>query len=424
MLLLSDIIESYFLSRKNSVKSPDQVEYELHWEGNCVKLRDDINNRTYQPTAYSFIVTNPKPREIFASDFSTRILHHYLHERLVPLLENRLSKHTFNNRKGMGTSACQDAVISDMYEVSNGYTEDAWVIKMDLSGCFPNINQNIAFNQLEALIKEDYNGKDKDDMLYILRICVFSFPTLHSKYIGDREFQKFISPEKSIITKPLGVGAAIGHLIWQMAVTYYFNDIILWLESLGIHVNVYVDDWYFVVKNKTAFLTYVVPEMRRRLAEIGATLNEKKFYCQHVSKGCECLGIHIKKQRIYPNSRIINRAVKRAKELNKCVRVGKIERVLQTINSYLGICKNTCGYNQALKIVCTLSEDWKKYIVFNSHRCCLEALPEYSYRNRVIIKHKLYEKRRKRRAAPSGKRAAIRTVIRNGEVGRSRIKMR
>ena len=324
----------------------------------------------------------------------------------------------------MGTSACQDAVISDMYEVSDGYTEDAWVIKMDLSGCFPNINQNIAFNQLEALIKEDYNGKDKDDMLYILRICVFSFPTLHSKYIGDRELQKFISPEKSIITKPLGVGAAIGHLIWQMAVTYYFNDIILWLESLGIHVNVYVDDWYFVVKNKTAFLTYVVPEMRRRLAELGATLNEKKFYCQHVSKGCECLGIHIKKQRIYPNSRIINRAVKRAKELNKCVRVGKIERVLQTINSYLGICKNTCGYNQALKIVGTLSEDWKKYITFNSHRCCLEALPEYSYRNRVIIKHKLYEKRRKRRAAPSGKRAAIRTVIRNGEVGRSRIKMR
>ncbi len=405
-MLLQDIIASYRLARQGSVKSPDQVEYELHWEGNCIKLCDAINSRTYQHTAYSFIVTYPKPREIFASDFSTRVLHHYLHERIVPLLENRLSKHTFNNRKGMGTSACQNAVISDMCEVSNGYTEDAYIIKMDLSGCFPNINQDIAFRQLEAVIKQDYNGIDKDDMLYVLRTCVFSYPTLHAKYIGDIELRKLISPEKSITTKPLGVGAAIGHLIWQMAVTYYFNDIILWLESLGIHVNVYVDDWYFVVKNKTAFLTYVVPEMRRRLAELGATLNEKKFYCQHVSKGCECLGIHIKQQRTYPNSRIINRAVKRAKELNKCVRVGKIERVLQTINSYLGICKNTCGYNQALKIVGTLSEDWKKYIVFNSHRCCLEALPEYNYRNRVIIKYKLYEKTRKRRAAKKSKRAA------------------
>ena len=405
-MLLQDIIASYRLARQGSVKSPDQVEYELHLEGNCIKLCEAINSRTYQPTAYSFIVTYPKPREIFASDFSTRVLHHYLHERIVPLLENRLSKHTFNNRKGMGTSACQNAVISDMYEVSNGYTEDAWIIKMDLSGCFPNINQDIAFKQLEAVIKEDYNGRDKDDMLYILRTCVFSYPTLHAKYIGDIELRKLISPEKSITTKPLGIGAAIGHLIWQMAVTYYFNDIILWLESVGVHVNVYVDDWYFVIKNKTAFLTFIVPEMRRRLAKLGATLNENKFYCQHVSKGCECLGVHIKQHRVYPNERIINRAIKKAKELNKCIRIGKIEKALQTINSYLGICKNTCGYNQALKIVGTLSDEWKKFIVFNTHRCCLEARPEYNYRNRVIIKYKLYEKTRKRRVAQKSKRAA------------------
>ena len=405
-MLLQDIIASYKLARKGSVKSPDQVEYELHWEGNCIKLCEAINSRTYQPTAYSFIVTYPKPREIFASDFSTRVLHHYLHERIVPLLENKLSKHTFNNRKGMGTSACQNAVISDMYEVSNGYTEDAWIIKMDLSGCFPNINQDIAFKQLKAVINEDYHGIDKDDMLYILRTCVFSYPTLHAKYIGDIELRKLIAPEKSITTKPLGVGAAIGHLIWQMAVTYYFNDIILWLESIGVHVNVYVDDWYFVVKNKTAFLTFIVPEMRRRLAELGAMLNENKFYCQHVSKGCECLGVHIKQQRVYPNERIINRAIKKAKELNKCIRIGKIEKALQTINSYIGICKNTCGYNQALKIVGALFECWNKYIVFNTHRCCLEARPEYSYRNRIIIKNKLYEKRRKRRAAKKSKRAA------------------
>ena len=405
-MLLQDIIASYRLARQGSVKSPDQVEYELHWEGNCIKLCEAINSRTYQPTAYSFIVTYPKPREIFASDFSTRVLHHYLHERIVPLLENRLSKHTFNNRKGMGTSACQNAVISDMYEVSNGYTEDAWIIKMDLSGCFPNINQDIAFKQLEEVIKEDYYGRDKDDMLYILRTCVFSYPTMHAKYIGDIELSKLISPEKSITTKQLGIGAAIGHLIWQMAVTYYFNDIILWLESIGVHVNVYVDDWYFVVKNKTAFLTFIVPKMRMRLAKLGATLNENKFYCQHVSKGCECLGVHIKQQRVYPNERIINRAIKKAKELNKCIRIGKIENALQTINSYLGICKNTCGYNQALKIVGTLSDRWNKYIVFNTHRCCLEARPEYNYRNRVIIKYKLYEKTRKRRVAQKDKRAA------------------
>ena len=118
------------------------------------------------------------------------------------------------------------------------------------------------------------------------------------------------------------------------------------------------------------------------------------------------MGVHIKQQRVYPNERIINRAVKKAKELNKCIRIGKIEKALQTINSYLGICKNTCGYNQALKIAGTLSTCWNKYIVFNTNRCCLEARPEYNYRNRVIIKYELYEKTRKRRAAKKSKRAA------------------
>ena len=45
-------------------------------------------------------------------------------------------------------------------------------------------------------------------------------------------------------------------------------------------------------------------------------------------------------------------------------------------------------------------------MVFNTHRCCLEARHKYNYRNRVIIKYKLYEKTRKRRSAQKGKRAA------------------
>ena len=129
---------------------------------------DAINNRTYQPTAYSFIVTDPKPREIFASDFSTRILHHYIHERLVPMIDKRLSKHTFNNRKGMGTSACQDAVISDMYEVSNGYTEDSMLVFNENKDYLKsvssldeienrNFEKNVTFSKPEFCKKLDIN---------------------------------------------------------------------------------------------------------------------------------------------------------------------------------------------------------------------------------------------------------------------------
>lgn len=75
------------------------------------------------------------------------------------------------------------------------------------------------------------------------------------------------------------------------------------------------------------------------LAELGASLNENKFYCQHVSKGCECLGVHIKRDRVYPNTKIVRRGKEKARSFNRCVRESKTDSLLASLNSYLGICK-------------------------------------------------------------------------------------
>lgn len=393
---LEDIVEAYFSARKNKRRSPDQAEFELHWEMNCLKLCDDVNNRHVRPTAYTFVVDYPKPREVFASDMATRILHHYLDMRLRPLLEARMTDHTFNNRKGMGTNACQNAVISDIYEVSEGFTQDAWIIKLDMSGCFPNINQDIAYRQIEEVVLNDYHGADKDDVIYILQVCIFSYPTFHCYRKSPLGKWKSISKEKSLFSKPLGTGGAIGHLIWQNAVNYYFHEIDEWIIGMGIRYERYVDDMYFVVNNKTAFVSYVIPKLRVMLSELGARLNENKFYCQHYTKGCECLGIHIKMDRIYPNRRVVNRAVLKAKQFNRCIRVNKIDTLLASINSYLGICKNTNGFNQAMEIIRVLSPKWFEFVDLDRRRVCLVAKEEYKFNNRLI--RDFYEKRRKERA--------------------------
>lgn len=389
MITTENITEAYMAARRNKRKSADQVEFELHWEANCLRLYNDVVNRCVQPTAYTFVTDYPKPREVFASDMSTRILHHYIDLRLRPLLEKRLSPHTFNNRVGMGQNACQNALISDIYEVTQGFTRDAWIIKVDLSGCFPNIRQEVAYRQLEEVIVEDYKGADKDELIYMLNVCVYSYPTHHCYRKSGLEKWEKIAPHKSLFNKPDGVGAAIGHLIWQNAVNYYFHEIDEWLMSMDVKFERFVDDFVFVVQNKTAFLAYTMPELRKRIAALGASLNENKFYCQHYTKGVEWIGCHIKMDRIYPNRRIVGRGIEKARRLNRRITPGKVERALSTLNSYMGICKNTNGLNQAMRIVRTLSEGWQKYITFNRHRVCYEALPAYSYRNRTIRKFHL-----------------------------------
>lgn len=416
MIRLEDIIAAYKTARKNKRKSPDQVEFELHWEMGCVKLYNEVITRQVRPTAYTFITERPKAREVFASDMATRILHHYLDIRLRPLLEQRMGKHTFNNRKKMGQLACQNALIDDICEVSNWFTQDCYIIKTDISGCFPNIVQDIAYKQLEEVIIKDYHGEDKDELIYILNVCVFSYPTHHCYRKSPRNKWELIKPEKSIFNKPDGVGAAIGHLIWQNAVNYYFCELIdEWFEAMGIKHERFVDDMVFVVTSKTFLL--LMPELRQRLAQLGATLNEKKFYCQHYTKGVEWIGVHIKMDRIYINSSIVKRGCKQVRKLNWHVDRQHLEHAVASVNSYLGMCKNVNGYNQAQKILRCLSDKWKDYLEYDRRRVCVVAKKDYTHRNNIIhqfnlVKH--YDTTRNRRASDRAAKHRARQTTQTG----------
>ena len=391
MVELNDIIAAYRTARANKRRTSDQTDFELHWEKGCLRLCREINQRCLRPTAYTFVTTRPRPREVFASDMATRVLHHYIDIRLRPLLEKRLSDHTYNNRLGRGQKACQNAVISDIYEMSNGFAQDAYIIKLDLRGCFPNIVQDIAYNQLREVIEQDYKGSDKDDLLYMLRCVIFSNPTEHCRKVSGMEAWNEIEPSKSLFTKPAGIGAAIGFLIWQVAVNWYFHELDAYLESNPeIRFERFVDDIYIVARSKDALL--LIPEIRERLSAIGARLNEHKFYCQHWSKGAECLGVHIKGARVYLNTRVVNNAVRAARHTGRASDTS-IERVLSSLNSYLGMAKQTCGYNQITKIVNALPKGWAEYMKLNPRRMVLTAKRGHAYRERYARKFNLIPKR-------------------------------
>lgn len=382
MILIEDLIEAYMVARRNKRRSADQVEFEIHWESRLLNLYRNIISRQVQPTAYTFVVDYPKPREVFASDMETRILHHYIDIRLRPIFERKLSCHTFNNRIGKGQNACQNALISDIYEISRGFTCDAWILKLDMSGCFPNINQDIAYSQLRELVENEYDEYDKDELLYILQICVYSYPTDHC-FRKSRLYKWLLIPkEKSLFYKDYGIGAAIGHLLWQNAVNYYFHQLDEWAIENGIRMERFVDDMYFVTNNKKMLLLQI-PVIRRMLREIGASLNEKKFYCQHYTKGVECVGVHIKKDHIMLNSRIVKRAIGKIRKYNNRVGSYYIEELLSSVNSYMGMLKNVNGYRMAKMLLRKMDPKWFDYVGFNRRRVCLQ--PRRGYRKRDII---------------------------------------
>lgn len=390
MVELEDIKQAYLAARSNKRRSADSVDYELHAEANLARLRSQITDRSLAPTAYTFVTMKPRPREIFACEMGMRIIHHYIDLRLRPLIEARLTNRTFNNRVGYGPDEAVNTLISDIYAVSRGFTRDAWVISIDLAGYFPNAVQDTVFRQLAQVAEEDYEGPDKDDLLYMIRSAVFSNPTEHCwRKSPVWKWAAYIAPEKSLFHKPPGIGAAIGHLIWQNGMNYYLNDVDRWIiADLCPHYIRFVDDMYFVVDNKDAFLPWV-GAIREKLAGYGCKVHPKKFYCQHYTKGVNALGSTVKMGRVYPSRRIVGRAFRNVGNYNRCARPGKLESFLSSVNSYIGIFKRRNAYGIIRRLVGAVASGWWEYCHFDDRRKCLSPNDGYRHFDLIARRYKL-----------------------------------
>jgi len=339
MIRLEDLFFVYYKARSNKRRSRDSVAFEQNLERNLYSLWKSINERTFRADSnYAFVVSYPKPREIFATEMKNRIVHHYLDWRLRPIYESVLSDRTFNNRKGKGLHKAIDTYRNDIAELTDNYTKDAWCTHVDLKGYFPNANVEIALAQQLELIDKYYYGDDKDDLRYMMTVCMRSDPARNCMVFVPRSEWDAIATEKSLFNKPVGVGAAIGFLCWQNAMGLYINDVIKWLQSFDfMRVVVFVDDIYIVTRDKDKFLS-LMPEFRQRLSMLKVELNEKKFYCQHYSKGIMCLGTMLKFGRRYIKNKSFNNAMRKIDELS--VNTDGAKRILCSMNSHLGMLKN------------------------------------------------------------------------------------
>lgn len=339
MVKLEDLITVYYKARANKRGSRDSVRFEVDFKAGLLHLWKSVNDRTLTAHSnYAFVVRTPKPREIFATAMETRIVHHYLDWRLRPIYESVLSDRSFNNRKGKGLHAAIRTYADDIHELSCGYTKDAWCIHLDLKGYFPNTDVEIALAQQLDLIERYYEGDDKDDLKYMMAVCMRADPARHCDIFVPSSNWDCIAPEKSLFNKPVGTGGAIGFLCWQNAMGLYINDVTKWIQSFDfLRVVVFVDDIYITTNDKEKALA-LMPELRARLGALKVSLNESKFYCQHYSKGVMCLGTMLKFDRLYASNKTVKNSIRRFSSLSveKPLRAS-LPKMLASVNSTLGI---------------------------------------------------------------------------------------
>lgn len=404
----SHLVDVYFDTRRNKRYGREAMAYEIEWPA-CLSrefrarkersLRIDHN--------YAFLTSIPRWREIMATEFKGRHIDHELCEVVIPAAEAVLSPHTYNNRKGKGAQAAINQLIETIYEVTEDYTVPARIIKVDIKGYFPNARWDVAEREVCKVL--DLTGRpDTDYLKWLAMIAINANPAAHCELRTPRHYwDEHIDPEKSVLLKPEGVGAAIGRLVWQTSMGLYINDEIKWLtEEAGIRAICFVDDIVMVVpEHRHAYALAVVAELRRRLAEKGVTLHPRKFYDQPATHGLEFLGSHIRPGRIHLNDKTYHQALTRVAQLNTVH--GKrylVDVFLSSVNSYFGLLKQRTDYRRMMELKDAIAPSWWEFVRWDEERYCVTCREEFSWRTRMDRKYHLklntdYGKRRTRNAA-------------------------
>lgn len=233
------------------------------------------------------------------------------------------------------------------------------------------INRKLLWTRLDEFIECNYEGQDKDVLKYLVEKTVMLNPADNCIIKGQRSDWDGLPGDKSLFQCPRGCGLPIGNLTSQVFANFYMNPFDHYMKhDLKLrYYGRYVDD-FIIVHNDKRFLKSIIPLASGFLSkELGLTLNPKKIYLQHYSKGVKYLGCVIKPWRIYIANRTKGNfydAVERFNEVGKDLRLRTcaLKRDFRSsVNSYLGIMSHYATYNIRKKeLYFHLSSWWRNQI--------------------------------------------------------------
>jgi hypothetical protein len=384
--LLEDLFQAYFDARKNKRNTVNALEFEFNLEENIFQLHQDIINRKYDlKPSICFINQYPVKREIFAADFRDRVVHHFIYNYIYEIFDNSFIYDSYSCRKEKGTLLGIKRLNHFIRSCSENYHQDCYILKLDISGYFMNIDKNILWKKVRRVLIQNRSKVTRIDyklLLALIEKTIFNNPTKNCKVKGKRKDWVGLPKNKSLFFSKRRCGLPIGNLTSQLFSNIYLNDFD-WFVKKELDCKFYgryVDDFFIVSKDKE-FLRKIIPQIKKYLQkELNLTIHPNKIYLQHFSKGVGFLGSYLKPYRIYIKNKIktnFNQVINdwNEKALEKDFNFSK-EEILDFItktNSYLGLLSHFKTKRLRQKMVDRIEIKSYNYFYLTSFSCkCLK----------------------------------------------------
>ncbi|WP_310171154.1 RNA-directed DNA polymerase [Pseudomonas extremaustralis] len=320
------LVQAYLDCRRNKRSSRNALTFELNLERNLMQLHTELNEKSYQPgQSICFVVTHPKPREVWAADFRDRIVHHLLYNHIGPRIERSFIADSCACITGRGTLYAAQRLEAKIRSITQNWSRPAHYLKCDLANFFVTIDKRVLSQQLVRRIQEP-------QWLALAQQILMHDPRENYLLHSPPRLVNRVPQHKRLATQPSYLGLPIGNLSSQ----FFAN---LYLDTLDQHVKHqlrarhyirYVDDFVLLHQSPEQLSTWL-KELSAFLPErLGVRLNPSKTIHQPVCRGVDFVGQVIKPWHRTTRRRTVLHALKR-------IETTPANDLTETANSYFGL---------------------------------------------------------------------------------------
>ena len=335
----TELVEAYLDCRRTKRNSASALAFEANLEQNLRDLHDELVDGSYAPgRSICFIITRPKPREVWAAAFRDRIVHHLLHNRIAPHFYRRFIADSCACIPGRGTLYAATRLESKVRSITQNWSRPAHYLKCDLANFFVSIDKRILRKLLATQIAGPW-------WLRLAETILFHDPRQNFELRGDASQIALVPAHKRLASHSADFGLLIGNLSSQFFANVYLDvlDQFVKHELRCQHYIRYVDD-FILLHESPQWLNDAKARIEDLLERhLGARLNPTKTILQPVDRGIDFVGQVVKPWRRTTRRRTFNDAL---------ARVASIDAgdVFETANSYFGLLGQTHSHHDRARL--------------------------------------------------------------------------
>lgn len=324
IISFQNIVHAYKRAMEGSKKyRKDAILFSMLDDYNLVQLWQELKKQTYSVGRYiSFEVFEPKRRMIHAPLIRDKIVQFAAHNVIKEVYKPVFIRHSYACLEERGTHAAVNQVQKNLRICAREWGESAYIVKIDISKFFYNIDRDI----LKRILRKKIGC---ERTLWLLDSIIDSSPD------GD-------------------VGIPLGNVTSQDFANIYLNELDQFVTRYcGKRYYVrYMDDAVIIVKTKEEAQELLKAIGQFVVKHLKLQLNPKKSQIFPIEQGVNAYGfkIYTTHKKVRDQSK---RAMKRRiKAMDRKLRNNELELhdVKQAVNSWLGHARHSNSFLLAKKI--------------------------------------------------------------------------